>query len=182
MAIPGTVQVTGPVAPSLITDDYPTHDSTYGLGGYREVADINARNNIPLERQRIGMLVWVLDSDGFFTPETYILTATGTPATYSVAFPGTTTEWGDGGTFIYPINGAAKKVVVGKITAPADANAIMQVTNGNFQINGTWNGGHLVMGISPNDYHFWVDGLGQFRVNSGIPGGDFVGTIVGRQS
>lgn len=181
MPIVGTVSVTGPVAPRNSGDLYPAHDSQYGKGGYREVADIAARDAIPSLRQTVGMLVWVADSDGMGNPETYILTAIGDPGTYAVAAAGSS-KWTDGGTYLYPTAGAAKMVSVGQITAPSEPAAIMQVSNGNFQIGSGWNTGHLVMGNPPNDYHFWVDAVGQLRCKQGAPSSDLDGGLVGMQS
>ncbi len=63
MSIPGTVPITGQLAPTETTDTYPTHDTQYGRGGVHHVADITARNNIPAERRVAGMLCTV-ESDG----------------------------------------------------------------------------------------------------------------------
>lgn len=57
--IPGSVRVTGFMAPSDSEDTYPVHDSIYGKGGWREVADVAARNAIPAQRRREGMCVYV---------------------------------------------------------------------------------------------------------------------------
>lgn len=59
-------QVSAPIVPASLEDTYPTHDSTYGKGGYKEVATIEDRNNIPEERLKEGTLVYVQD-----TEETY---------------------------------------------------------------------------------------------------------------
>ena len=59
-------QVSAPIVPASLEDTYPTHDSTYGKGGYKEVATIEDRNNIPEERLKEGTLVYVQD-----TKETY---------------------------------------------------------------------------------------------------------------
>ena len=179
--IPNSVRVTGLIAPSDDTDVYPSHDSTYGKGGYREVADIPALAAIPSDRQRVGMLVWVADSDGLGNPQTYILDTVADPGLYSVAFS-LVNEWADGGTFLNPTDGIAKQVVVGQLAAPDDAGAIMQVSNGHLQIGGTWNGGHFVMGVAPNAYHIWVDATGNLRIKLGAPTGDLEGTVVGAQN
>lgn len=61
-AIPGSVRVTGFIAPSDTVDTYPTHDALYGMDGLRSVADITARNAIPNARRRDGMLVCTQDT------------------------------------------------------------------------------------------------------------------------
>lgn len=177
MTQPGTVGVTGPVAPKNSAEKYPAHDSQWGKGGYREVADIAARDAIPSERQRVGMLVWVADR-GDTLPETYRLTIVGDPGTYVVAFASLSGEWADGGTFIYPSDGIAKKVSVGKLTAPSDAGAIMEVTNGHLQVGSTWDGPHLVMGT----FHLWIDAIDRLRMKNGVPSSDLDGDLVGMQS
>lgn len=58
-AIPGSVTVTGIIAPTDSNDTYPVIDPTYGIGGYREVATTSDRDSIPAERKREGMLVYV---------------------------------------------------------------------------------------------------------------------------
>jgi parallel beta-helix repeat protein len=65
--ISGSVPVTGFVAPTDSADTYPSHDETYGKGGYRTVADITARNNIPSGRRKEGMKVYVLSNGVEYT-------------------------------------------------------------------------------------------------------------------
>ena len=186
MTQPGTVGVTGPVAPKNAAEKYPAHDSIWGKGGYREVDDITARDAIPSERQRVGMLVWVADrGDG--QPETYRLTVVGDPGTYVVAFSGVTGEWTDAGGYLYPADGATEKVSIGTTTAPtaaagSDPGAFLRVESGHIEIqgvnSGAWDGAHFVMG----SYHFWVDASGRLRVKNGVPTSDTDGGIVGMQS
>ena len=52
----GTI-VSSMVVPGSTEDKYATHTEQYGAGGYRTVASINDRNNIPKERRVLGMLV-----------------------------------------------------------------------------------------------------------------------------
>jgi len=60
MAIPNTVPITGPIAPTAVGDTYPSHTEEYGRGGYRSVADNTERDNIPAGRRSAGMLVYVI--------------------------------------------------------------------------------------------------------------------------
>jgi hypothetical protein len=62
--IPGSIRVTGFIAPTDSTDTYPTHDDTYGKGGYRVVANLTERNAIPADRRKEGLLVKVLNAGG----------------------------------------------------------------------------------------------------------------------
>lgn len=56
--IKGT-NVAATIVPFDTNDIYPTHDEKYGLGGFRSVQTIQERNNIPLERRKHGMRVYV---------------------------------------------------------------------------------------------------------------------------
>lgn len=51
--------VGGPVVPYTSADVYATHKALYGKGGYRTVATLTERNNIPLDRREMYMLVAV---------------------------------------------------------------------------------------------------------------------------
>lgn len=51
------------VVPFDSSDTYATHEDTYGKGGWRSVVDINERDAIPQERRKIGMAVYVQESD-----------------------------------------------------------------------------------------------------------------------
>lgn len=66
-AIPGSVRVTGFIAPSDSTDTYGTHNEIYGIGGYRSVATISARDSIPASRRLEGMLVKTLSDGRIYT-------------------------------------------------------------------------------------------------------------------
>lgn len=59
MAIPGTVPVTGPVAPTSLLDEYPSHIADYGKGGYVSVALFTDLDLIPSLRRTEGMMVRV---------------------------------------------------------------------------------------------------------------------------
>ena len=50
-----------PLVPNDSLDNYPTHKENYGEGGYRGVANTAERDLIPVERQKIGMAVYVID-------------------------------------------------------------------------------------------------------------------------
>ena len=63
-SIPGSVPITGFIAPTDSTDTYPVQDEQYGKGGYRTVGDLTARDNIPAPRRVEGMLVKVLNVTG----------------------------------------------------------------------------------------------------------------------
>jgi hypothetical protein len=65
--IPGSIRVTGFIAPTDSTDVYKTHAEEYGGGGYRTVTNFTERNNIPDDRRKEGMLVKVLNAGGGVT-------------------------------------------------------------------------------------------------------------------
>ena len=67
-AIPGSVPLTGKVAPTDTTDTFATHMDIYGEGGYMTVADVTEREAITTERRKQGMAVFQND-----TNELYIL-------------------------------------------------------------------------------------------------------------
>lgn len=58
-ALAGT-QIPDKIVPFDTADTYPTHDESYGLGGYRSVASLTARDAIPTDRRSQGMLVYVI--------------------------------------------------------------------------------------------------------------------------
>lgn len=64
MPIPGTVQVTGPIAPTSTGDTFGTHYDIYGIGGLRVVADHATRNGLIAPRAVLDMIV-VTQNDGF---------------------------------------------------------------------------------------------------------------------
>ena len=45
---------------------YPTHYSDFGLGGLRTAANLTERGKIPVERQDVGMLVYVETLETYF--------------------------------------------------------------------------------------------------------------------
>jgi hypothetical protein len=61
--IPGSIPVTGILAPTDSTDTYPVYDPIYGIDGLRSVQNNIARNDIPRDRRRHGMVVYT-QSDG----------------------------------------------------------------------------------------------------------------------
>jgi hypothetical protein len=67
MAITGTVQVTGRIAPTSELDTYAVTDPQYGLGGLRSVATTSARNAITMKRRERGMVVYVEDVNTYYT-------------------------------------------------------------------------------------------------------------------
>jgi len=56
--IPGSVPLTGKVAPTDTTDTFATHIDIYGEGGYMTVADQAERDAITTERRKQGMAVF----------------------------------------------------------------------------------------------------------------------------
>ncbi len=64
--IPGTVRITGILAPTDSTDTYPVIDPIYGVDGLRSIADAAERDAIPELRRREGMLVYVRDDGAYY--------------------------------------------------------------------------------------------------------------------
>jgi hypothetical protein len=61
--ITGGVVVTGPISPTATSNIYPTHDSIYGKGGWREVGSTGEMYSISDERKSIGMAVSVTSNN-----------------------------------------------------------------------------------------------------------------------
>ena len=57
--IPGSVPLTGKVAPTDTLDTFATHMDIYGEGGYMTVADLTERDAISTERRKQGMAAYV---------------------------------------------------------------------------------------------------------------------------
>jgi hypothetical protein len=58
-SIPGSVPLTGFIAPTDTADTFAVIDMIYARGGYRVVDDESERNSITQDRRRVGMLVGV---------------------------------------------------------------------------------------------------------------------------
>jgi len=58
--IPGSLPITGFIGTTFAADTYPTHIDELGKGGYRSVANIEARDAISAERRSIGMMCYVV--------------------------------------------------------------------------------------------------------------------------
>ena len=66
-AIPGSVPLTGKVAPTDTTDTFATHMDIYGEGGYMAVADTSTRNLITEDRRKLGMAVCTTADNKIYT-------------------------------------------------------------------------------------------------------------------
>ena len=62
----GTV-LSAPVVVGTDLDNFPTHKSEFGKGGWHEVADTTERDAIPAERRTAGMAVYVTGENKFYT-------------------------------------------------------------------------------------------------------------------
>jgi hypothetical protein len=71
-AIPGTVGITGLLAPKNAEDTHGTHEDTYGKGGFRSVSNTTERDAIPADRRKEGMWVYVRYSATVYTLESGI--------------------------------------------------------------------------------------------------------------
>ena len=63
MEIKNTIKISAPITPYDDQDQYPTHYANYGCGGYHVVNSIDERDDIPMTRREIGMLVFVNDEN-----------------------------------------------------------------------------------------------------------------------
>lgn len=64
--IPGSIPVTGFIAPTDTSDTYPVTDAIYGIDGLRNVPTYNDMYNISLERRREGMIVGVMSDSTYW--------------------------------------------------------------------------------------------------------------------
>lgn len=67
MAITGYISVGLPFGTNSENDPYFVTDPRYGLGGLRSVSGTAERNDIPLARRQVGMLVYVADENEYYT-------------------------------------------------------------------------------------------------------------------
>lgn len=65
--IPGSISITGLLAPNDSLDTYAITDEKYNRGGYRAVSTPTERDNITQDRRSEGMLVKVLSENKFYT-------------------------------------------------------------------------------------------------------------------
>ena len=79
--IPGT-NIISKMVPTDDADTFPTHDSLYGKGGHKEVADITARNAITSDRRSEGMEVWVISESKTYRLEGGIADSNWVEVTY----------------------------------------------------------------------------------------------------
>lgn len=61
MSVVKGTNIASTIVPFTTEDNYATHDSLYGKGGYREVLTLKERDRIPKERLRVGCIVYVED-------------------------------------------------------------------------------------------------------------------------
>lgn len=73
--IPGSVPLTGKVAPTDSTDTFATHVDIYGEGGYMSVTNTTERNAITQERRKLGMAVCTTGDNKIYTLTTNPATA-----------------------------------------------------------------------------------------------------------
>ena len=71
-AIPGTVGLTGIIAPKDELDTYAVFEDIWGKGGYRVVDDNTARDAIPDLRRKLGMLTYNTAEQKFYQLKTGI--------------------------------------------------------------------------------------------------------------
>lgn len=159
-AIPGTIPITAPIAPTDTADTFPSHLSLYGKGGFRSVLDLSERDGIPTPRREAGMQVYVqsqrtiyvlgqnlttwmevrprLTVDNFTALQNIV--ATNFPAGTIANTTGFATA-GDGGEWAYYYNPFSTS------TALPNAAAI---GGGAWEIMG-WNGSVAPFGANPRD-------------------------------
>src|SRR5262245_23774314 len=73
-SIPGTVPVTGPIAPTSTADAYASHYAFYGKGGMRSIQYLADLTNVPTERREAGMQVYVVETQKVYQLANDLLT------------------------------------------------------------------------------------------------------------
>ncbi len=66
LVVQAQVRVAAPINPSSPADVYATHIDTLGQGGFMVVANKAIRNSIPPLRRKLGMLVYVRETDSIY--------------------------------------------------------------------------------------------------------------------
>lgn len=122
MPIPGTVQITGQLAPTALTDTYPTHDAIYGKGGQRSVADHTERDAIPNDRRTEGMVV--------YTASDFLSWQLNPPP-----WTGTASDWS-------PFNPAGS--LAGDVTGPNGSNTVERIRGVNVDPTAPTSGAQLI--------------------------------------
>jgi len=61
------IKILAPIIPFSENDVYPTHYSEFGAGGFRSVSSVSSRNSISIYKQEIGMIVYVIEDNTFYT-------------------------------------------------------------------------------------------------------------------
>jgi hypothetical protein len=69
------IPVFGPLGPLGPKDEYPTHYANFGMGGMMQVASVEERDAIPLERRQLGLHVAIINwtSNSSEDSEVYVL-------------------------------------------------------------------------------------------------------------
>lgn len=120
--IPGSIPVTGFIAPTDTTDTYAVTDAIYGIDGLRNVSDYIERDNISLERRREGMIVGVISDSTYWK-----LSASTGSNTWSV---GSASNWNEFAIFGGDGVGASIKYFI-----PSD-DKIIVATNSQYWVYG----------------------------------------------
>ena len=77
----------GPIIPIAPTATFPTHYDSLGRGGYMSFSTLDSRNNLPVERRKVGMLAYVEETNFVYILNTD-LTTWSTFVKGSLGFPG----------------------------------------------------------------------------------------------
>ncbi len=89
-AIPGTI-LAAKISPGDTVATFPTHEDIYGKGGLMTVNTITDLENIYTDRQKVGMIVYVVSTSKY-----YNITVVGNPPTYQEFDPqGTSAGFSD---------------------------------------------------------------------------------------
>ncbi len=110
----GTI-VIAPIRPNDSADTYPSHESIYGKGGWREVQTVAERDAIPTERRSSGMAVFVTADQVLYLLNLDMATWTAFNLSFSPVGVGVTEEFtvAAGTTSIVLTNSFSQGVILG---------------------------------------------------------------------
>jgi len=149
-AIKGTI-LSDKISPGDTSATFPTHEDIYGKGGLMCVSTMDELTSLPLDRQKIGMLLYVNSNTHHYT-----LTSLSYPVTsYNV--------WESS---IDLNNALIKNLYVGNSITPITGNRIV-VNGGNIRING------IDLSNVPNITAFDTDGQSLFDLRSASPNANY---------
>jgi len=122
-AIPGTI-LAAKISPGDTAATFATHEDIYGQGGLRTVTTFDDLTGIPLARQKVGMLIYVADSNTYYSLSSlsYPLTSFTTNFSFGSGGGGSGTVIGD----YLPLSGGT---ITGSLTITNNLSTSVFITD-----------------------------------------------------